>query len=249
MGRFTGKTVVVTGGTTGIGLASAKAFAAEGAQVFVTGRRRAELDAAVEQMGGQATGVQGDVSKPDDVDHLYRTIADRGLEIDVLFANAGIAKSCPLESLTVDHIDEMLAINIRGTALTVQKALPLLKDGAAIVVTSSINGSRGAVGSSVYNATKAAVRSFGRTWAGELVGRGIRVNTVSPGPIDTPGLATLAPTPDLAADFHKQRGQAVPMRRSGRPEEVAAVVLFLASDESSYMTGAEIFVDGGAIQI
>jgi NAD(P)-dependent dehydrogenase (short-subunit alcohol dehydrogenase family) len=248
MRQLEGKTAVVTGGSTGIGLATAVRLAGEGAHVFVSGRRKAELDAAVETIGS-ATGIQGDISDPADLDRLFAAVRDRGQGLDVLFANAAIASFATLEQITEEHFDQTFGVNVRGTLFTVQKALPLLNDGATVVLTGSSNGVSGGEAFGVYAASKAAIRSFARTWANELKGRGIRVNTVTPGPIDTPGLAGVAPEEMGAADFTAYLAGTVPLGRVGRPEEVADAVLFLASAQSSFVTGAELAVDGGLNQV
>ncbi|MEU4684822.1 SDR family NAD(P)-dependent oxidoreductase [Streptomyces xinghaiensis] len=249
MGLLDGKTALVTGGGTGIGLASAERLAAEGAHVFITGRRKTELDAAVETIGSAATAVTGDISDPADLDRLYDTIRGHGRGLDVLFANAATAAFVPLEQVTEEHFDTLFGINVRGTLFTVQKALPLLNDGASIVLNGSTTVDSGQEAFGVYAATKAAVRSFARTWANELKGRGIRVNTVTPGPTDTPGLSDLAPDPEQAAVVKQQLAAQVPLGRLGRPEETAAAVAFLASGQSSFITGASLYVDGGLNQI
>ncbi|GAA2258898.1 SDR family oxidoreductase [Streptomyces atrovirens] len=248
MGQLEGKTAVVTGGSTGIGLATAVRMADEGAHVFVTGRREAELDAAVETIGS-ATGVRGDISDLADLDRLYAAVRDRGQGIDVLFVNAAIGSFASLEEITEEHFDQIFGVNVRGALFTVQKALPLLNDGATVVVTGSTNAASGAEAFGVYAASKAALRSFTRTWANELKGRGIRVNTVVPGPIDTPGLAGVAPAEVGADAFRAGFAEAIPMGRLGRPEEVADAVLFLATPRSSFVTGAELAVDGGLNQV
>jgi NAD(P)-dependent dehydrogenase (short-subunit alcohol dehydrogenase family) len=253
MGQLDNKVALVTGATSGIGLAAARRLAVEGAHVFITGRRKPELDAAVADIvataGDRVTGVAGDVADLDDLDALYETIArfDRGL--DIVFANAGGGEFAPLDAITPDHFDRTFDINVRGTLFTVQKALPLLNDGAAIVLAGSTSATDGTPAFSVYAATKAAIRSFGRTWAAELAPRGIRVNTVIPGPTNTPGLAGLAPEADQAEGLLQAIASEVPLGRLGEPEEIANAVLFLASGESSFMTGGEIFVDGGVRQI
>jgi NAD(P)-dependent dehydrogenase (short-subunit alcohol dehydrogenase family) len=242
-GKLAGKVAVITGGSTGIGLATARLFIAEGAHVFITGRRQAELDAAVRELGPMATGVQGDVSRLADLDRLYQTVREAEGRIDVLFANAGVGELVPLAELSEAHFDRIFGVNVRGLAFTVQKALPLLPDGASVILTGSVAGSNGGASFSVYNASKAAVRSFARSWTSDLKSRQIRVNVVSPGPIDTP---ILDPIPKEAiAGFIAQ----VPLGRIGRAEEVAQAALFLASSDSSYVTGIELFVDGGMGQV
>ncbi|WP_106401232.1 SDR family NAD(P)-dependent oxidoreductase [Actinocorallia populi] len=248
MGLLEGKTALVTGGSIGIGLASAVRLAAEGAHVFITGRRRTELDAAVEMIGSAATAVTGDISSPADLDRLYETIRSRGRGLDVLFANASIAEFATLEQVTEEHFDRVFGINVRGMLFTVQKALPLLNDGASVILNGSTNADVGDDAFGVYAASKAATRSFSRTWANELKGRGIRVNTVTPGPTDTPGLTGLA-APEQVADFKSELAAQVPMGRLGRSEEIAAAVAFLASEQSSFMTGSSLYVDGGLNQI
>ncbi|MFJ8935211.1 SDR family NAD(P)-dependent oxidoreductase [Streptomyces sp. NPDC102365] len=246
MGLLEGKTALVTGGSAGIGLAAAVRLATEGAHVFITGRRKAELDAAVEAIGPSATGVTGDIADLADLDRLYEAVRARGRGLDVLFANASIASLVPLEQITEEHFDMLFGINVRGTLFTVQKALPLLNDGASVILNGSTNVDVGDAALGVYAATKAATRSFSRTWANELKGRGIRVNTVTPGPTDTPALSALSPDP---AGFKQLLTTRVPMGRLGRPEEVAAAVAFLASDQSSFITGSSLYVDGGLNQI
>ncbi|PJE95027.1 short-chain dehydrogenase [Streptomyces carminius] len=249
MGLLEGKTALVTGGGSGIGLASAVRLAAEGAHVFVTGRRGTELDAAVEAIGPAATAVAADISEPADLDRLYETVRGRGRGLDVLFANASVAAFATLEQITEEHFDTLFGINVRGTLLTVQKALPLLNDGASVILNGSTNADVGDEAFGVYAASKAATRSFARTWANELKGRGIRVNTVAPGPTDTPGLSGLAPDPEQAAGFRRQLAARVPLGRLGRPEEIAAAVAFLASGQSSFITGSNLYADGGLNQI
>ncbi|MFE0173221.1 SDR family oxidoreductase [Streptomyces sp. NPDC059002] len=249
MGLLEGKTALVTGGSAGIGLASAVRLAAEGAHVFITGRRESELDAAVEEIGPAATAVTGDIADPADLDRLYETIRSRGQGLDVLFANASVAEFAPLEKVTEEHFDTLFNINVRGTMFTVQKALPVLNDGASVILNGSTNVDVGDEAFGVYAATKAATRSFARTWANELKGRGIRVNTVTPGPTDTPGLSGLAPDPEQAAGLRQHLATQVPLGRLGRPEEIAAAVAFLASDQSSFITGSSLYVDGGLNQI
>ena len=248
-----GKTAVITGGTTGIGLATAKRFVEEGAYVFITGRRQAELDAAVEELGENATGVQGDVGKAEDLDRLYTAVADSGRRIDVVFANAATIDVARIGEITEEHLDNLLGVDLKGVVFTVQKALPLLNDGGSIILNASNVAARGADGIGVYAAIKAALRSFARTWASELRDRGIRVNAVSPGATETPGIESLAammfPGPNSAAQFEDFQISGVPLARYGRSDEVANAVLFLASDLSSFTTGADIPVDGGINQI
>lgn len=249
MGKLDGKIAVITGGTSGIGLATAQAFVAEGAYVFVTGRRQAELDAAVALIGKNVTGVQGDVSKAIDLERLYATIGREKGKLDIVFANAGIAGLAPLGELSDEHIDSLLAINIKGVILTVQMALPLLASGSSIILNASIVASKGFANWSVYSATKAAVRSFARTWSADLKGRNIRVNAVSPGVIVTPGYDTLGLPDDVREGFLAHTASTAPLSRNGVAEDVAKVVTFMASDDSGFITGSEIFVDGGIAQI
>lgn len=250
MGQLTNKTALVTGGTSGIGLAAAKRFVAEGARVYLTGRRKPELDAAAEVLGDRAIAIQNDVSDLDDLDRLFQRIADDGNRLDILFANAGGGEANqPLDTLTPEAFDHTFGINVRGTVFTVQKALPLLNDGGSIVLTGSSAASRGVAGFGVYSATKATVRQFGRVWAAELAPRRLRVNTVVPGPTDTPGLRGLAEDPDHAAALLDGMASGTPMGRTGDPAEIANAVLFLASDQSSFITGSELFVDGGEVQV
>lgn len=248
MALLEGKTALVTGGSTGIGLAAAVRLAAEGAHVFISGRRKEELDAAVETIGS-ATAVTGDIADLADLDRLYEAVRDRGQGLDVLFANASVAAFAPLEQITEEHFDTLFGINVRGTLFTVQKALPLLNDGASVILNGSTNVDGGDEAFGVYAASKAATRSFARTWANELKGRGIRVNAVTPGPTDTPGLSGLAPDPEQAAGLRQALAAQVPLGRLGRPEEIAAAVAFLASDQSSFITGTSLYVDGGLNQI
>jgi NAD(P)-dependent dehydrogenase (short-subunit alcohol dehydrogenase family) len=253
MALLKGKTAVITGGTTGIGLATAKRFVEEGAYVFISGRRQAELDAAVKEIGDNVTGVQGDVSKQEDLDRLYTAVADSGRRIDVVFANAAVADVARIGDITEEHLDYQLDIDFKGVVFTVQKALPLINDGGSIILNSSTTNARGNDGIGVYGAIKAALRSFARTWASELRDRKIRVNVVSPGATDTPGIDTLARMtfdgPTAPQQFENYQRSIVPLARYGKPEEVANAVLFLASDLSSFTTGADIPVDGGVNQI
>jgi NAD(P)-dependent dehydrogenase (short-subunit alcohol dehydrogenase family) len=243
MGKLDGKVAVVTGGTSGIGLATARRFAAEGAHVFITGRRKPELDATVKAIGSRATGVQGDVSNLADLDRLYAAVKEQKGRVDVLFANAGGGEFAPLVAITEEHFDKTFNSNVKGLLFTVQKALPLLPEGASIILNASITSSKGTPAFSVYSATKAAVRSFARSFTVDLKDRKIRVNAISPGPIDTPGLG------GLGDEVKKGLAAAVPMGRLGSPDEIAKAVVFLASDDSSYVTGIELFVDGGMAQI
>ncbi|MFJ4832039.1 SDR family oxidoreductase [Streptomyces sp. NPDC088747] len=250
MGQLEGKTAVVTGGGTGIGLATAVRLATEGAHVFITGRRKTELDAAVDTIGAtMATAVAGDITVMADLDRLYDAVRARGRGLDVLFANAAVAAFVPLEEITEEHHDQVFGVNVRGMLFTVQKALPLLNDGASVILTGSTAADKGMHAFTTYAASKAAVRSFARTWSNELKGRGIRVNVVSPGVIETPGAVDLAGGEEAYAAFKKQIVPIVAKGREGHPEEVAATVAFLASEQSSYIVGANIYVDGGVNQI
>jgi NAD(P)-dependent dehydrogenase (short-subunit alcohol dehydrogenase family) len=245
MGQLDGKTALVTGATSGIGLAAARRLAAEGAHVFLTGRRQEALDDAVASIGADATGIRADVANLDDLDRVFAAIP----ALDIVFANAGGGEFAALPDITWQHYADTFNTNVGGTIFTVQKALPLLNRGASIILTSSNIDTKGAASFSVYAATKAALRSFTRSWAAELVERGIRVNSIAPGPINTPGLSGLAPDPSAAEQLLKGLASGVPMNRLGTPDEIANAVVFLASEASSYMTGAEIYVDGGASQV
>lgn len=245
MGQLDNKVALVTGATSGIGLATAQRFIDEGAYVFVTGRRSAELVAATEKLGPNSRGIQGDVSRPEDLDEVFRAIADYGRGLDVLFANAGGGSFAALEDISIEHFDQTFATNVRGTLFTVQKALPLLNRGASIILAGSTAATSATPAFGVYAASKAAIRSFGRTWATELAPRGVRVNVIVPGPVDTEGLRGLAPDQAAAAELVDQLGSSLPIGRAGRPEEIASAVLFLASDQSSFVTGSELFADGG----
>lgn len=249
MARLTGKVAVVTGGNSGIGLATAKRFREEGAKVAISGRDQKTLDEAVKTIGGDAIAVPGDVSKLSDLDKLFKTVAEKFGKIDVLFANAGIAKFAPVGDSTEALFDETFDINVKGVYFTIQKALPLLNDGASIIINSSVASESGLTGGSIYSATKAAVRSFARTLTAELAGRGIRINVVSPGPIQTPILSRNGLSQEAIDDVARYLVSKVPMNRFGKPEEVADTVLFLAASESSYITGVDINVDGGMGQV
>jgi NAD(P)-dependent dehydrogenase (short-subunit alcohol dehydrogenase family) len=249
MGRLEGKIALVTGGNGGIGLATAERFVNEGAYVFITGRRESELSAAVKRIAKNVTGVQGDVSNLVDLDRLFAQIKKEKGKLDIVFANAGVATYAPFGKITEEHFDSIFNINVRGLLFTVQKALPLLPDGASIILNASIVGSKGLAANSVYSATKAAVRSFARTWTTDLKDRHIRVNAVSPGPIDTPGLHDLLASTDSGQQRLKMMSSIVPLGRLGTPDEIAKAVVFLASDDSSFITGSELFVDGGFAQV
>jgi NAD(P)-dependent dehydrogenase (short-subunit alcohol dehydrogenase family) len=250
MDLLSGKTAVITGGTSGIGLATARRFVEEGASVFLFGRRQSEIDSAVAELGPSATGVAGDVTKPADLDVLYRTVADAGRGLDVVFANAGFATSAPVWDVTEADFDTLFATNVKGVLFTVQKALPLLSRGASIILNSSVAAARGRPDTGVYAATKAALRSFTRTWANELASRGIRVNSVIPGSTETPAMDDLARGSGVdAEEFKARRAVGIPLGRLALPTEVANAVVFLASDLSSFTTGAGIPVDGGYNQI
>ena len=247
--KLYGKIAVITGGNSGIGLATAKRFVSEGANVFIFGRRQNEIDAGISEIGKNVIGIQGDVSNLADLDRLYDVVKDQKGHLDILFANAGIAQFAPLEEISEEHFDKIFRINVKGLLFTVQKAHPILEDGGSIILNASIGSSKGVGGSSVYSATKAAVRSFARTWTVDLRDRNIRVNAISPGPIDTPIFSSITQNEEQSELFKKNIVNAVPMKRMGSPDEVAKAVSFLASDESSYVTGIELFVDGGLAQI
>jgi NAD(P)-dependent dehydrogenase (short-subunit alcohol dehydrogenase family) len=244
-----GKVAVITGGGEGIGLAAAKRMVQEGAFVFIIGRRQAVLDAAIAEIGGNAVALQGDVSKPAELDRIYEAVRESQGRIDILFANAGVQTREALGSITEEGIDYQLAINFKGVIYTVQQALPLLADGASIILTSSVTAIKGIPHRTVYAATKAAVRSFARTWANELRPRRIRVNTLTPGPILTPLLEATFVNPEVREAYMKNIVSAVPMGRAGQPEEIGDIAAFLASDAASYMTGADIQADGGFAQV
>jgi NAD(P)-dependent dehydrogenase (short-subunit alcohol dehydrogenase family) len=242
--KLSGKVAVVTGGSAGIGLGIAKRFAEEGARVFITGRRQSELDKAVTAIGGGAAAVQGDISNLDDLARIYATLKDKAGHIDVLAVNAGYYEFARLGEITEEHFDKILNTNVRGLLFTVQKALPLLAEGASVILTGSIATIKGFPSLSVYSASKAAVRSFARSWIADLRGRGIRINVMSPGTVETPGLANL-----MTAEQKAEAAALVPLGRIGTPDDLGKAAVFLASDDSAYITGIELFVDGGAAQI
>jgi NAD(P)-dependent dehydrogenase (short-subunit alcohol dehydrogenase family) len=245
MGKLEGKIALVTGGNSGIGLATAKQFVNEGAYVFITGRREPELAAAASEIGRNVSGVKGDVANLGDLDRLFAQIKREKGRLDIVFANAGFANVAPLGKITEDHYDSLFNTNVKGLLFTVQKALPLLPDGASIILNASIVASKGFAEWSVYSATKAAVRSFARTWTSDLKDRRIRVNVVSPGYTDTPPWHAA----EGAEERIKANSNSVSLGRYGTPDEVAKAVLFLASSDSSYITGTELFVDGGFAQV
>lgn len=250
MGKLDGKIALVTGGNSGIGLATAKRFVAEGAYVYITGRRQTSLDAAVQEIGSNVTAVQGDVAKLEDLDRLFKQIQQEKGTLDVVFANAGFGEFVALGQYTEEHFDSIFNTNVKGLVFTVQKALPLLPDGATVILNASIVSVKGFPAFGVYNATKAAVRSFARTWTNELKDRQIRVNVVSPGPIDTPAIAAITGNnPDAEEAFKTQVVAGVPLGRMGSSDEIAKAVVFLASDDSSYVAGVELFVDGGFVAV
>lgn len=250
-GKLHGKIALITGGNSGIGLATAQAFVKEGAFVYVTARRQAELEKAVETLGAQSRGIRADVSKLDELDALFHQIMQENGRIDILFVNAGVASFSPLGSITEEHFDRHFDTNVKGLLFTVQKALPLIPDGGSILLNASIESKQGQPAFSVYSATKAAVRSFARGWTNDLKDRGIRVNVISPGPIDTPGLNGLAgaTNPEQLQGFHDHLGSNIPLGRIGQAEEVARVAVFLASEDASFVAGIELFVDGGVAQV
>src|SRR2546429_5328132 len=249
MGRLEGKIALVPGGNSGIGLGTAKQFVNEGAYVFITGRREPELAAAVKEIGRNVTGVLGDVSNTGDLDRLFAQIKREKGKLDIVFANAGVAKYSPFGKITEELYDSIFDVNVKGLLFTVQKALPLMPDGGSIILNASIVASKGLPANSVYSATKASVRSFARTWTTDLKDRHIRVNAVSPGPILTPGLHDLMDSTGAGEQRLKMLSSTVPLGRLGAPTEIAKAVVFLASDDSSYITGTELFVDGGMAQV
>ena len=249
MDRLQGKIALITGGTSGIGLATAKLFAEEGAFVFITGRRPAELETAVAEIGPNATGIQGDIANLSDLDRLYEEIKKAKGRLDILFANAGLGEFAPLGSISEAHFDKTFGVNVRGTLFTIQKALPLMAEGSTIVLNASIAGIKGIPAFSVYAATKAAIRSFARGWSVDLRDRKIRVNVVSPGTVPTPAYDNFGMTDEQMAGFLKGHSDVAPVGRVGRPIEIAEAVLFLASDKSSFINGTELFVDGGVAQV
>jgi NAD(P)-dependent dehydrogenase (short-subunit alcohol dehydrogenase family) len=249
MKKLENKVAVITGGSSGIGFATAKRFIEEGARVVITGRDQGALDRAVEDLGGQVVGVQGDVAKVEDLDTLYRTVSSQVGKIDVLFVNAGIAPFVPVTDVTEEHFDQLFDINVKGAYFSVQKSLPHLADGASIILNSSVANRLGLEGTSVYSATKAAVRSLARTLSAELAPRGIRVNTLSPGFIETPLIGKLGLPQEVVEEFASNVMGQVPLGRPGRADEMASAVTFLASQESSYVVGAELIADGGLTQV
>jgi NAD(P)-dependent dehydrogenase (short-subunit alcohol dehydrogenase family) len=252
MGKLDGKIALITGGNSGIGLATAKHFVGEGAYVFITGRSQSKLDSAVKEIGeigSNVTAIQGDIASLQDLDRLFAQIQREKGRLDIVFANAGVFEYAPLGTIGEEHFDSIFDTNVKGLLFTVQKALPLIPDGASIVLNASIVGSKGLPSNSVYSASKAAVRSFARTWTTDLKARHIRVNVVSPGPIDTDALRELYSTSETGRQRMQNIANIVPMGRLGTADEIAKAVLFLASDDSSYVTGIELFVDGGTAQV
>lgn len=247
--KLEGKVALITGGSSGIGLATAKRFVAEGAQVIITGRRQQVLDAAAQEIGSGATGIQADAGNLQDLDRLYAQVKDKHGRVDIVFANAGVGEFATIDQITEDHFDRTFATNVKGVVFTVQKALPLIPDGGTIVLNASIVSVKGTPAFGVYSATKAAIRSFARTWTNELKARHIRVNVVSPGPIDTPGISGLAQTEEQIQQIKAGLVSQVPLGRMGQPDEIAKVVVFLASEDSSFVAGVELFADGGMVQV
>ena len=249
MGKLSGKVAVVTGGNSGIGLETARRFVAEGADVYITGRRQDALDEAVKSIGKCVTGVQGDVSNLKDLDRLYATVQKKSGRIDVLFANAGLGQFTSFGNVSEESFDLQFDVNVKGLFFTVQKALPLIVDGGTIILNGSIAGVKGLGPASAYNATKAAVRSFARTWTNELKDRGIRINTLSPGPIETPIFGKVGLTDEQISEFAGAITGLVPLGRIGTADEIAKAAVFLASDDSSFVTGIDLQVDGGLAQV
>lgn len=249
MSKLNGKVAVITGATSGIGLAAAKRFAAEGARVFMTGRRKKELDAAVNEVGNDSRGIQGDIANLADLDRLFEIVKDEVGAIDILFANAGGGEFSALGAITEEHFDRTFGVNVKGTLFTVQKALPLLRDDSSIILTGSTAATTGTPGFSVYGASKAAIRNFARSWILDLAGRGIRVNILVPGATSTAGWHELAPSEEAHKEMIRFVSTRTPLGRLADPDETASAALFLASSDSSFVTGSELFVDGGSAQI
>jgi NAD(P)-dependent dehydrogenase (short-subunit alcohol dehydrogenase family) len=247
--KLEGKVAVITGGNSGMGLATAKRFVEEGAHVYITGRRQKELDEAAKAIGRNVTAIQGDVANLADLDKLYAAVKEKHGRVDIVFANAGAGELVPLGQVTEEHFDKLFNINVKGLLFTVQKALPLMPDGGSIILNGSIAGYTGTPAFSVYSATKAAVRSFARSWTNDLKDRKIRVNTLSPGPIDTPIFESIGVTKDEVEKVKEGFAAQVPLGRMGRAEEIATVALFLGSDDSSFVTGIDLSVDGGMAQV
>lgn len=249
MGKLEGKVAVITGGNSGIGLATAQVFSQEGAHVVISGRDEKTLNEAARELGGDALAVRADASKLDEIDRMFAAVQEKFGKIDVLFVNAGIAQFSPLENVTEESFDQIMDINLKGAYFTIQKALPLLNDNASVILNASVVAHVGLPSSSVYSASKAALLSLARTLSADLLERGIRVNAVSPGPISTPIFGRMGYEPDALEETKKQFGAQVPMKRLGRPEEIAKAVLFLASSDSSFLLGTEIIADGGLSQL
>jgi NAD(P)-dependent dehydrogenase (short-subunit alcohol dehydrogenase family) len=249
LAKLEGKIAVITGANSGIGLATARRFVAEGAYVYITGRRQRELNAAVQQIGKNVTAVQGDVSNLADLDRLYATVQQQHGRLDIVFANAGLGEFAPLGEITEAHFDKTFNVNVKGLLFTVQKALPLLQAGGSIILTASTTSIKGIPAFSVYSATNAAIRSFARSWTLDLKDRKLRVNAISPGPINTPGLDGLGKSEEESKQIKASLAATVPLGRMGEPDEIAKAAVFLASDDSSFVTGIELFVDGGSAQI
>jgi NAD(P)-dependent dehydrogenase (short-subunit alcohol dehydrogenase family) len=247
--KLEGKVAVITGGNSGMGLATARRFVEEGAHVVITGRRQKELDDAVKQIGKNVTAVQGDVANLADLDRLYQVVKEKHGRVDVVFANAGVGEFAPFGQITEAHFDKLFDINVKGLLFTVQKALPLMPDGGSVILNASVASIKGYEAFGVYSATKAAVRSFARSWTTDLKARKIRVNTLSPGPIDTPIFKTTGASPEEVEQMKAGFTAQVPLGRMGTPDEIAKVAVFLASDDSGYVTGVELFVDGGMAQV